>query len=216
MQLYRDHVYTRLVRFLGNPKPIREVRERLIPLAQGEVLEIGVGPGTNFVHYDPARVSKLYALEPNPEMIRLAERQRRRTGLNVEYLSLPGDSIPLRDGTVDTVVSTFTLCTVPDVAGVIRAIRRVVKPGGTLIFFEQGVSPDPRLRRWQERWEPVLRRVFEGLRLTRGIPSLITRGDFRVEQMQAACFVGFPKSWTYLSCGAARSPGRANREAINL
>src|SRR5262245_54602392 len=95
MLFYDKHIYSRLVRVLGNPKPIREIRERLIPLAQGEVLEIGVGPGTNFVHYDPARVSRLYALEPNPEMIRLAERQRRRTGLNVEYLGLPGECIPL-------------------------------------------------------------------------------------------------------------------------
>lgn len=215
MQLYRDHVYTRLVRFLGNPKPIREVRERLIPLAQGEVLEIGVGPGTNFVHYDPARVSKLYALEPNQEMIRLAERQRRRTGLNVGYLGLPGESIPLGDGTVDTVVSTFTLCTVPDVAGVIRSIRRVLKPNGTLIFFEQALSPDLRLRCWQGRWEPVLHQVFEGLRLTRDIPSLITRGDFRIEQMHAAYLVAFPKSWTYCCWGSARSPGGVNGEASN-
>src|SRR5262245_1642346 len=143
MQFYKDHVYTRLVRLLGNPKPIRDIRERLIPLAQGEVLEIGVGPGTNFVHYDRTRVSKLYALEPNAEMIRLAERQRRRTGLDVDYLGLPGERIHLGDGTVDTVVSTFTLCTVPDVAEVIRGIGRVVKPGGMFIFFEQGVSPDP-------------------------------------------------------------------------
>jgi SAM-dependent methyltransferase len=209
MEFYRDYVYTRLVRLLGNPKPIREVRERLIPLAQGEVLEIGVGPGTNFVHYDPTRVSKLYALEPNAEMIRLAERQRRRTRLDVEYLDLPGERIPLGDGTVDTVVSTFTLCTLPDVAEVIRGIGRVAKPGGMFIFFEQGVSPDPTVRRWQERWEPVLRRVFEGLQLTRDIPSFITRGGFRIEQMQAGCLVAFPKSWTYCYWGSARSPGSA-------
>ena len=210
MQFYKKHVYTRIVSLLGDPKPIREVRERLIPLAHGEVLEIGVGPGTNFVHYDPARVSKLYALEPNPEMIRLAERQRRRTGLNVEYLGLPDESIPLGEGTVDAIVSTFTLCTVPGVAEVIQGLRRVMKPGGTLVFFEQGLSPDPRVRRWQERWEPVLRRVFAGIRLTRDIPSLITKGSFRIEQMQAAYLASFPKSWTYCCWGLARSPGGVN------
>jgi ubiquinone/menaquinone biosynthesis C-methylase UbiE len=210
MRFYDNHVYTRLVKLLGNPKPIREVRERLISLAQGEVLEIGVGPGTNFAHYDPARVSKLYALEPNPEMIRLAERQRRRTGLNVEYLGIPGERIPLGDGTVDTVVSTFTLCTVPGAAEVARGIGRVAKPGGTLIFFENALSPDPRMQRWQERWEPVLRRVFAGLRLTRDIPSLITQGGFQIEQMQAACLVAFPKSWTYCCWGTARAHGGVN------
>jgi ubiquinone/menaquinone biosynthesis C-methylase UbiE len=210
MHFYNHFVYTRLVSKLGNPKPIREVRERLIPLAHGEVLEIGVGPGTNFVHYDPARVSKLYALEPNPEMIRLAERQRSRTTLNVEYLGLPGESIPLGEGTVDTVVSTFTLCTVPGVAEVIQGLRRVMKPGGLLIFFENALSPDPRVRRWQEWWEPVLRRVFAGLRLTRDIPSLITKGGFRIERMQAAYFALFPKSWTYCCWGEGRWPGGGN------
>src|SRR5260370_27041214 len=149
MPFYRDHVYPRLVRMLGDPKPIREVRARIVPLALGKVLEIGVGPGVNFVHYDPARVSKIYALEPNPGMIRLAERQRRGTEVDVEFLDLPGEGIPLGDGSVDTVVSTFTLCTIPGVVEAIRGIARVLKPGGKLVFFEHGRSPDPRVRRWQ-------------------------------------------------------------------
>jgi ubiquinone/menaquinone biosynthesis C-methylase UbiE len=120
---------------LGNPKPIREVRQRILPLAEGRVLEIGVGPGVNFVHYDPAKVSKVYALEPNPGMIRMAEQQRRRTELDVEFLDLPGERIPLGDGSVDTVVSTFTLCTIPGVVEAIRGIRRVLRPGGKFIFF---------------------------------------------------------------------------------
>src|SRR5262249_11158209 len=101
---FRDRVYPHLVSMLGNPKPIREVRQRIVHGAQGKVLEIGVGSGANFVHYDPANVSKLYALEPNPGMIRLADRQRRKTALDVEFLDLPGEHIPLADGTVDTVV----------------------------------------------------------------------------------------------------------------
>jgi hypothetical protein len=108
MPFYRDHVYPQLVRVLGDPRPIREVRQRIVRWAQGKVLEIGVGPGINFVHYDPAKVRKIYALEPNRGMVRLAERQRRRTELDVEFLGLPGERIPLDDDTVDTVVSTFT------------------------------------------------------------------------------------------------------------
>src|SRR5262249_5395492 len=102
MPFYRNSVYPRLVSTLGNPKPIPIIRQRIIPLARGVVLEIGVGSGVNFAHYDPSKVSKLYALEPNPGMIRLAERQRRRTALNVEYLDLPGERIPLEDSSVDT------------------------------------------------------------------------------------------------------------------
>lgn len=140
---------------LGNPKPIREVRRRIVPLAQGKVLEIGVGPGVNFVYYDPARVSKIYALEPNPTMIQLAAAAARRTELDVEFLGLPGERIPLEDDAVDTVVSSFTLCTIPGVVEAIQGIERVLKPGGKLIFFGLGIAPDSQVRRWQERWEPI-------------------------------------------------------------
>ena len=129
MPFYRDHVYPHLVNLLGNPKPIRDVRQRMVPLAQGTVLEIGVGPGVNFLHYDPEKVSKLYALEPNPGMVRLAEKHRRRTKLDVKFLGLPGEHIPLEDGSVDTVVSTFTFCTIPGVVEAIRGIGRVLRPG---------------------------------------------------------------------------------------
>jgi ubiquinone/menaquinone biosynthesis C-methylase UbiE len=172
-------------------------------LAQGRVLEIGVGPGVNFVHYDPARISKVYALEPNPGMIRLAEQQRHRTELDVEFLDLPGERIPLEDGTVDTVLSTFTLCTIPGVVEALRGVRRVLKPGGRLIFFEHGLSPDPRVRRWQEWSEPIPHWLFEGCHVTRDIPSLIEQSGFRIEQMETAYLAGFPKSWTHCWWGTA-------------
>lgn len=203
MPFYRDPIYPYFVSMLGNPKPIQKVRQRIIPLAQGQVLEIGAGSGVNFIYYDPARVSNVYALEPNPGMIRLAERQRRRTDLDVEFLDLPGERIPLEDGTVDTVVSTFTLCTIPGVVEAIRGIRRVLRPGGKLIFFELGLSPDPQVRRWQEWWEPIHHRLFEGLYLTRDIPSLITQGGFQKEQLDTAHLARFPKSWAYCCWGTA-------------
>jgi ubiquinone/menaquinone biosynthesis C-methylase UbiE len=203
MPFYRDHIYPRLVRLLGDPRPIRDVRQRIVPLARGRVLEIGVGPGVNFVHYDPARISKVYALEPNPGMIRLAQRRRRRTELDVEFLDLPGERILLEDSTVDTVLSTFTLCTIPGVVEALRGVRRVLKPGGELIFFEHGLSPDPRVRRWQEWSEPIPHWLFEGCHVTRDIPSLIEQSGFRIEQMETAYLAGFPKSWTHCWWGTA-------------
>jgi ubiquinone/menaquinone biosynthesis C-methylase UbiE len=190
---------------LGDPKPIREVRRRIVPLAQGKVLEIGVGPGVNFVHYDPARVSKIYALEPNPTMIRLATAAAHRTKLDVEFLGLPGERIPLEDGAVDTVVSSFTLCTIPGVADAIRGIGRVLKPGGKLIFFEFGIAPDTQVRLWQERWGPLHHWAFAGLRLTRDIPALITQYGFRIERMEMAYLTAFPKSWAHCCWGVAIS-----------
>jgi SAM-dependent methyltransferase len=205
MPFYRDHIYPHLVRRLGDPKPIREVRRRIVPLAQGKVLEIGVGPGVNFVYYDPARVSKVYALEPNPTMIQLAAAAARGTALDVEFLGLPGERIPLEDGAVDTVVSSFTLCTIPGVVEAIQGIERVLKPGGKLIFFELGIAPDPQVRLWQERWEPIHHWAFAGLRLTRDIPALITQCGFRIERMEKAYLAAFPKSWAHCCWGVAIS-----------
>jgi SAM-dependent methyltransferase len=157
----------------------------------------------NFVHYDPEKVIKVYALEPNPGMIRLAERERRRMKLNVEFMELAAERLPLEDASVDTVVSTFTLCTVSSVVEALRGIGRVLKPGGKFIFFEHGLSPDLRVRRWQRWSEPIPDWVFEGCHLTRDIPSLITQGGFQIEQMETAYLSPFPKSWSYSWWGTA-------------
>lgn len=203
MSFYRDYVYPRLVDGLGDPPPIQKIRRRIIQRAQGTVLEIGVGAGANFAHYDPTSVRKLYALEPNPGMIRLAARRRRQTKLNIEFLNLEGERIPLDTGTVDTVVSTFTLCTIPGVMDAIRGLQRVLRPSGRLIFFELGLSPEPTVQRWQQRLEPVYRWLFEGLWLTRDIPSLLEQGGFEIEQLEAGYLARFPKSSSYCWWGSA-------------
>jgi SAM-dependent methyltransferase len=203
MPFYREHVYPHLVSVLGNPKPIDDIRKRIVSLAKGTVLEIGVGPGVNFVHYDPAKVGKVYALEPNPGMLRRAGEQRRRTQLDIEFLDLPGERIPLADESVDTVVSTFTLCTIPGVVEAIDGLRRVLKPDGQFIFFEPGLSPDLPVRRWQKRSEPLFRWAFEGCHVTRDIPSLIGKGSFKIEQMDAGYLAPFPNSGSYCWWGVA-------------
>lgn len=164
-----------------------------------------MGSGANFIHYDPAKVSLLYALEPNTGMLRLAERRRQQTKLNVEFLDLPGERIPLEDGAVDTVVSTFTLCTIPGVAEALRGIGRVLKTRGKLIFFELERSPDPAVQRWQTRLEPLHYWLFEGLYLTRDIPALIVQGGFHIEQMETAYLARFPKSSSHCWWGTAIS-----------
>lgn len=203
MPFYRDHIYPHLVHWLGNPLPIQKIRRQIIPLAHGTVLEIGVGSGANFPYYDPARVTKLYALEPNPGMIRLAEQQRHRSDLVCEVLDLPGERIPLETGSVDSVVSTFTLCTIAGVVEAIRELARVLRPDGTLIFFETGLAPDTRVQRWQKRLEPVHRWLFQGLYLTRDIPSLIEEGGFQIGQMESGYLAQFPKSSSHCWWGIA-------------
>lgn len=203
MSFYKDFVYPYLVDKLGDPPPIKKVRQQIIPRAQGKVLEIGVGSGANFPHYDSTKVSKLYALEPNPGMIQLAEKQGHRTKLDIEFLDLPGERIPLEDRTADTVVSTFTLGTIPAIAEAMRGVARVLRPDGRLIFFELGRSPDPSVQRWQKRLEPICHELFQGLYLTRDIPSLIIQGGFRINHMESGYLTNFPRSLSYCWWGTA-------------
>lgn len=204
MAFYRDRVYPQIVSALGNPKPIDDIRRRMIPLAHGEVLELGVGPGVNFPYYDPGTVSKVFALEPNPGMLKRAREQRRLIEIDVEFVDLPGERIPLDDQSVDTVVSTFTMCTIPGLVEALRGVGRVLRPGGQLIFFEHGLAPDPPVQRWQKRVEPFFKLAFEGCHVTRHIPSTITESGFKIEKLDEGYLAPFPKSGTYCFWGVAR------------
>jgi SAM-dependent methyltransferase len=204
MDVYRNRIYPALVNLLGNPKPIQALRQQMVSLAAGTVLEIGAGSGANFPHYDRATVKRLYALEPNPGMLRLALMQRHRAAVEIEFLTQPGERIPLEDESVDTVVSTFTLCTLPVLDEALTGIERVLKRTGQLIFLENSLAADPQVQRWQQRWEPIHRRVFEGLLLTRDIPSLIISAGFRMERLELVYVSRFPKAWSHCCLGVAR------------
>jgi SAM-dependent methyltransferase len=204
MGFYRDRIYPHIVSALGNPKPIDDIRRRIVALAHGDVLELGVGPGVNFAYYDPGKVSKIFGLEPNPGMLRRAAKECRRTNVDIEFLDLPGERIPLDQCTVDTVVSTFTMCTIPGLAEALRGVGRVLKPGGQLIFFEHGLAPDPPVQQWQMRLEPFFKMAFEGCHVTRHIPSLITTYGFKIEQLNEDYLAPFPKAGTYCFWGVAR------------
>ncbi len=205
MPIYRDRVYPSLVDRLGNPEPIRQVRQRILPLAHGTVLEIGAGSGLNFAYYDPSKIRLLYALEPNKAMIRMAKK-RIPSGLRVEFLDIPGEQIPLPDDSVDAVVSTFVLSVVPQARDAVRSLSRVLKSGGRLIFFEHAVAPEPKIRNWQHRCEPVLHWIFEGLSITRDSPAVLMQAGYRFEQMEASYLARFPKSWACFCWGTAIPP----------
>lgn len=206
MPYYKDWVYPYLVDKLGDPPPIRRIRRQIIPLAWGNVLEIGAGSGANFPHYDATKVPKLYALEPNLGMIRLAQRKQLRTKLNITYLDLPGERIPLDDRAIDTVVSTFTLGTIDRVEEAMKEIARVLKLGGSLLFFELGRSPDPVIEYRQEQLEPFYHWLFQGLHLTRDIPSLIVKGGFQITRLEEGYLARFPRSLSYCWWGCATLP----------
>ena len=175
----------------------------MLPLAQGTDRELGFGSGVNLAYYDPSKIGRLYALEPNKGMIRIAEGHPRRNSFDLQFLGLLSEQIPLIDNSVDTVVSTFTLCTVSDIDEAIRAIARVVNRNGRLIFIENTVSPHESVRRWQQLWAPVHNRVFAGLDLTRNIYSAIEAGNFKLDELETGYLAAFPKSWTCCCWGVA-------------
>jgi ubiquinone/menaquinone biosynthesis C-methylase UbiE len=162
-----------------------------------------VGPGANLPYYDPSKVKRVLAVEPNPGMMRLARQQQPTAGLDVEFLCLPGERIPLDSASIDTVVSTFTLCTILRVEEVLNGLAAVLRPGGALVFLENSVAFDRRVRRWQRWWDPVLHRVFQGLVLTRDIPALIASVDLRITRLDCGYLGRFPKSWSHACWGIA-------------
>jgi ubiquinone/menaquinone biosynthesis C-methylase UbiE len=180
MSFYEERVLPHLIDWVCSTGPQQKQREKIVHLAEGDVLEIGFGSGLNLPHYLPGRVRRIFALEPSPGMRRKAEPNVAASGLDVEFIELPGERIPLENDSVDTVLVTYTLCTIADAAAALEGMRRVLKPGGQLIFCEHGIAPDENIRRWQHRLNRGWRRFAGGCNMNRDIVSLIEAGGFRI------------------------------------
>ena len=205
MGFYGRYVLPTLTELAMKNEAARTERARIVPRASGVVLEIGVGSGLNIPIYGDA-VRKLYALDPSAELLRMARRRAQRATFPVEFLQHPAEAIPLGDGTVDTVVTTWTLCTIPDAVAALREIRRVLRPDGRLIFIEHGRSTDPGVVRWQDRLTPLWRKVSGGCHLNRPIDQLLAQGGFQVSEMERGYMAG-PRIGAYLYRGIARPDG---------
>jgi len=198
MGLYDRYVLPRVVHVTCGLKPNMRQRAKVVPRAHGRVLEVGIGSGLNLPFYDSAKVAKLWGLDPSPEMTRMARRAAISLPFEVEFIGLPGDKIPLEDCSIDTAVVTYTLCTIPDTAPALRQIRRVLRPGGELVFCEHGAAPDANVRRWQDRLNPVWKRLGGGCNLNRPIPALIEAGGFRIRSLDTMYIPGWrPASFNY-------------------
>ncbi|MBB5517535.1 class I SAM-dependent methyltransferase [Amphiplicatus metriothermophilus] len=203
MGFYRDHIEPALVDFACGLKPVRRERAAIAPLARGRVLEVGFGSGRNAPYYDRSAITRLFALEPSEAMRRKAARRIADLPFPVEWLDLPGEEIPLDDASVDTVLVTYTLCTIPDVARALAGMRRVLKPGGRLAFLEHGRAPDPGVARWQDRLNGVWGRLAGGCNLNRDPVALIERAGFRIERADRHYARGAPRFAGYMSAGLA-------------
>ncbi len=198
MGLYSRYVLPKVIHFTCGLKPNMRQRAKVVPRARGRVLEVGIGSGLNLPFYDAEKVERLWGLDPSPEITQIAQQAAKAAPFEVEFIGLPGEQIPLEDGSVDSVVMTYTLCSIPDTAVALRQIRRVLRPGGELIFCEHGAAPDPSVRRWQDRVDPVWKRIGGGCHLNRDIPALIEAGGFRITDLDTMYIPGWrPASFNY-------------------
>ncbi|MFN3768743.1 MAG: class I SAM-dependent methyltransferase [Ectopseudomonas guguanensis] len=202
MGFYDRHVLPHLIDFACGMGAVMKARAQIVPQAQGRVLEIGIGSGLNLGFYDAQRVEVVVGVDPSAEMQALARERAARCQVPVEMIALELGQIQAADASFDDIVCTFTLCTIPDAVAALREMRRVLKPGGRLLFCEHGLAPDLPVVRWQKRLTPWWRPLAGGCHLDRDIPALIEAGGFQVRELSTGYLKG-PRPMTHVYRGWA-------------
>lgn len=205
MGFYDRYVVPPLIGLACGAKPISKQREKVVPHAEGVVLELGFGSGLNLPFYDRSKVRKLFALEPAPGMLARARKTASNSDLPVEILAETAETLSLPAASVDTVLVTYSLCTIPDAIAALQGARRALRPGGRLLFCEHGRAPDEAIRRTQSRIEPIWKVIGGGCHLTRDIPSLVSGGGFEIEKLETMYLPGTPRWAGFNYWGAATS-----------
>ena len=204
MGFYDRHILPKVLNWGCGTEPVQKQRQKVVPLAEGRVLEIGIGSGLNLPYYDAEKVERVIGLDPAEEMLSYAKRKSGSVPFTVDYLALQGESIPLAPKSVDTVLVTYTLCTIPDATAALEGMRRVLKRSGRLIFCEHGKAPDEAVRRWQDRLNPLWRRIGGGCNLNRDIPALIEAAGFGIDNLETMYLPRTPRFAGFNYWGSAR------------
>jgi ubiquinone/menaquinone biosynthesis C-methylase UbiE len=191
MEFYAKYILPRATHFLCSTKRLRRQREKVVPLAEGRVLEVGMGSGLNLPFYAAGKVQHLWGLDPSKKSWVLAQQAAAQAEFDVEFIESTAEEIPLDDGSADSVVVTYTLCSISEILPALGEMRRVLKQGGQLIFCEHGSAPDEGVRRWQNRLNPIWKRLGGGCNLNRSIPSLLKQAGFRIRAMDAMYIPGW-------------------------
>lgn len=201
MGFYEDQILPRFVDLALSGKPFTKLRARVASGLEGEVLEVGFGSGRNVPFYPPS-VKRVRAVDPAVVGRKLASKRLAQSPVAVDFVGLDGEELPLEEASVDHVLTTWTLCTIPDVERALGEMRRVLRPGGALHFVEHGLSPDPGVARWQDRLTPLQRRVAGGCHLNRPIDVLISSAGFDIKSLDNF-YVRAPKFLGYMFEGVA-------------
>ena len=207
MGFYENRVLPHLINFAMTTKAIKAERRRCLENVTGTVLEVGFGTGLNLPHY-PRTVTKVVGVDPSETSARLARRRIAASPFPVEIIGLSAEKIPVADASFESLVSTFTLCTIPDVANALLEMRRALRPGGRLYFVEHGRAEDPDVQRWQDRLDSMQQRIFGGCHLNRRISTLIGQAGFEIERLENSYMKGAPKFGGFLYRGVAKRPAQ--------
>jgi ubiquinone/menaquinone biosynthesis C-methylase UbiE len=201
MGFYQDRIVPLLINWSMRQKDLATYRNRIVSAAEGRVLEIGIGSGLNLPFYS-SNARQVIGLDPSPKLLAMARRASRSDSRSVEFIEGSAESIPLENASADTIVTTWTLCSIPDALRALRDMRRVLRPGGRLLFVEHGLAPDPNVIWWQDRLTPVWKRLGGGCHLNRAIGTLIEGAGFQFDRLQTG-YMGGPKPMTFMYEGSA-------------
>ena len=204
MGFYNKYILPKFLNCACGSKPINYQREKIVPLAEGVVLDIGIGSGLNIPYYNKSKIDYLYGLDPSDELLNLAKPLAQKNELEIEFLQCGAEAIPLPNNSVDTVVITYTLCTIPDTQLSTKEIIRVLKPSGKLLFCEHGIAPDINVAKWQKRINPIWSKIAGGCNLNRDIPKLIRSSGLKISKMEEMYIPSTPKFAGYNYWGVAK------------
>lgn len=204
LSFYDKYILPKFLNCACGSKPINYQREKIVPLAEGTVLDVGIGSGLNIPYYNKSKIKCLYGLDPSIELLNLAKSLAKKNELEIEFLECGAEAIPLPNDSIDTVVITYTLCTIPDTQLSNQEIMRVLKPNGKLLFCEHGLAPDINIAKWQKRINPIWNKIAGGCNLNRDIPNLIRSSGLKISNMEEMYLPSTPKFAGYNYWGVAK------------
>jgi len=202
-KLYERHVLPKILDACCSTKPVNYQRNKIVPHAKGKILEIGIGSGINIPFYNKANVEKIYGLDPSEELNNIAQKKAINNNVEIDFLLNGAEEIPLPSNSMDTILITYTLCTIQDLESSLKEIKRVMKDDGVMLFCEHGIAPDENVMKWQNRVNPLWGKLFGGCNINRNIPEIIQSSGFKLNSLDQMYLPSTPKIVGYNYWGKA-------------